>query len=193
MDDLIDRCKAGDRAALEELFRTYRHAATKMACRISGTYQDVEDMVQEAFLKVTRSISQFRGECSFSTWLYRILLNAERDKHRRSGVQFVSLDELMKSGSEVLNKLSERLSVLPHDEYERRESLYVLMSSLKSLPSLDQAALWLREVGDLSYKDISSALGCSIEAVRGRLKRARRAARDRILEMTTPPIEASNS
>ncbi|MCR4425560.1 MAG: sigma-70 family RNA polymerase sigma factor [Firmicutes bacterium] len=181
MEDLIERCKDGNSDALDELFRKHIGTARNMAARICGSCQDLEDTVQEALLRAAKSIGQFRCESSFTTWLYKILLNINRDRLRRAAAPvLVSLDELVANGSGLLSRLSEMLSVRPEEEAMEREQLDVMRRAIASLPRLDQAVIWLREVRNLSYKDISVAMGCSIESVRSRLKRARKAIREQV-------------
>ena len=80
--ELVDRLKAGDARALDELFRRHREAAYGIAFRLVGNREDALDVVQESFIHVMRGVQAFRGQSSFRTWLYRIVTHAALDYRR---------------------------------------------------------------------------------------------------------------
>ncbi|MEI9949621.1 MAG: sigma-70 family RNA polymerase sigma factor [Pseudomonadota bacterium] len=75
LTDLVERCKAGDGLAFREMFRNHRADVARLALRMTGRPGELEDLVQEVFLQVYRSIKDFRGQSRFSTWLYRLTVN----------------------------------------------------------------------------------------------------------------------
>src|SRR5882757_53894 len=83
LSELIERCKAGDGLAFREVFRNHRADVARLVQRMTGRPSDLEDLVQEVFLQVYRSIKDFRGQSRFSTWLYRVTVNVVL-MHRRA-------------------------------------------------------------------------------------------------------------
>ncbi|MGI6541155.1 MAG: RNA polymerase sigma factor [Bacillota bacterium] len=178
MNDLRERVRAGDRNALEQLFAENIETVSKMASSIAGARCDIEDMVQEALLRAVRSIRNFRWECSFSTWLYRILVNVNKDFVRKAGsAEIVSLDQLAEQSDDALPCVRSEVGQ-PEEEAIRQEECETLAEAIRALPRLDSSVLWMREALNLSYAEIADNLGCSVESVRSRLWRARRRLRE---------------
>ncbi|MEA4883967.1 MAG: sigma-70 family RNA polymerase sigma factor [Clostridia bacterium] len=185
--DLCDRVRSGDRQAMEELFARYMSSVSKMAAHALGTYQDVEDVVGEALLRAARSISSFRWESSFTTWLYKIVSNVAADFAQRAAgarMRCVPLDWMRHPDLAIADVGALGQPEAVEDVAIQCETRDILKRAMLALPSPDRAALWLREVRGMSYQEISAALGCSIESVRGRLKRARKRLRLIILSAT---------
>src|SRR5574340_1140344 len=142
--DILRACQRGDAVAYRELLARYRKSALALAFQMLGNAEDAEDVAQEAFVKVFQSIGGFRGEASFSTWLYRIVTNLclGRIRSRRPCL--------------ALEALGEPGSAEESDEHVT-ESL--LTRQVLSLLSADlRAVLLLREQGSLSYLEIATAL-----------------------------------
>ncbi|HOO31114.1 MAG TPA: sigma-70 family RNA polymerase sigma factor [Bacillota bacterium] len=178
MNDLRERVRAGDRNALEQLFAENIETVSKMASSIAGARCDIEDMVQEALLRAVRSIRNFRWECSFSTWLYRILVNVNKDFARKAcSAEIVSLDQLAEQNDDALPCVRSEIGQ-PEEEAIRQEECETLAEAIRALPRLDSSVLWMREALNLSYAEIADNLGCSVESVRSRLWRARRRLRE---------------
>lgn len=179
-NDLRERICAGDRGALEQLFAENIESISKMASSIAGTRCDIEDMVQEALLRAVRSIKNFRWESSFTTWLYRILLNVKRDFARKAAMaEIVSFDQLAEVNEGALQEACSEIGQ-PEKEALRSEKRETLTEAITSLPHLDGSVFWMREVLQLSYAEIADNLGCSVESVRSRLWRTRRRLRESI-------------
>src|SRR5262245_43757568 len=87
IDPLIRRAQRGEQAALRELFQRYRSDVTRIAFRVLGPSADIEDVVQEAFVQLFRSLGSYRGEAKFSTWVYRVVSNVARMHLRREQVR----------------------------------------------------------------------------------------------------------
>jgi RNA polymerase sigma-70 factor (ECF subfamily) len=84
---LVARAREGDGAAFEELVRRYDGSVLRLALRIVGSEETARDIYQEAFLRVFRSLREFRGECAFSTWVFRLVTNLCLDHLRRAGAR----------------------------------------------------------------------------------------------------------
>jgi len=161
---LIERLRAGDPRAFEELVRAYQHRVFGVAVRMLSNAAEAEDIAQEVFLRVHRSVREFRGDAKLSTWLYAItsrlclnrLASAER-RHSRVG--------------------SEALAEVPAGDsgggLEREEVETALRQAIAALPEERRIVVVLRDLEGLSYEEIARALDLEPGTVRSRLHRAR--------------------
>ncbi len=179
---LTYRYQKGDRSALDELVARHRSRAYKYAFQLTRDLERASDIVAEAFLRVCRSLMNFRGQSSFSTWLYRIITNCYLDssKRRPSG-RFVSID-----GSAVLDSLdldrvqSDSCSQI-QQACERNVERECLIRAIGELPQEYRTIVLLFHSEDRSYADIAEILKLPIGTVKSRLNRARLSLRE-ILE-----------
>jgi RNA polymerase sigma-70 factor (ECF subfamily) len=156
--ELIARCQAGDEAAFRELHRRHRARAVFLATQLLQDADEAEDVVQEAFLRVFRSIGKFRGEASFYSWLYRIVVNLCRNHHRRAATHpTLPLDE-----ARAADGLREGDTARLHVE-----------ALLGRLSEALRVTLLLREVVGLSYAEIAEELEVPVGTGRSRLSAAR--------------------
>jgi RNA polymerase sigma-70 factor, ECF subfamily len=160
----IRRCQQGDEQAFAELLRRYRGRAVWLAAQILLDRTEAEDVVQEAFLQVFRSIRKFRGDASFYSWLYRIVVNLCNNRTRRKSSQATGYVDDLATGAELRTGWELRLEI---------ESL------LAELGDELRVTLLLREVGGLSYAEIADELGIPVGTVRSRLSAAREQVRRR--------------
>ncbi len=166
---LVKDARAGDADAFETLVLRYEKRVYALALRMCGNPADAQEAAQEALLSAWQSLPFFRGESSFSTWLYRLTSNASVDLLRREKRQrAVSLDD----GELNLNLPDDRLT--PHEEAEQSELREAIHSGLKTLPDDYRAVLVLRELHQLSYQEISSALDVDLGTVKSRINRGRK-------------------
>ena len=166
---LVKDARAGDADAFETLVLRYEKRVYALALRMCGNPADAQEAAQEALLSAWQSLPFFRGESSFSTWLYRLTSNASVDLLRRDKRQrAVSLDD----GELSLNIPDDRLT--PHEEAEQSELREAIHSGLKTLPDDYRAVLVLRELHQLSYQEISSALDVDLGTVKSRINRGRK-------------------
>ncbi len=166
---LVKDARAGDADAFETLVLRYEKRVYALALRMCGNPADAQEAAQEALLSAWQSLPFFRGESSFSTWLYRLTSNASVDLLRREKRQrAVSLDD----GELSLNIPDNRLT--PHEEAEHSELREAIHSGLKTLPDDYRAVLVLRELHQLSYQEISSALDVDLGTVKSRINRGRK-------------------
>jgi RNA polymerase sigma-70 factor (ECF subfamily) len=162
----VRRCRQGDEAAFRELLRRYRGRALFLASQILRDRTEAEDVVQEAFLRVFRSIRTFRGDASFYSWLYRIVVNLCLDRGRRvPSRRTVALDP----DQDVSDAADSRERFEP-EAVETRMQVHALLAQLGD--DL-RVTLLLRELVGLSYEEIAGQLGVPIGTVRSRLSAAR--------------------
>jgi RNA polymerase sigma-70 factor, ECF subfamily len=162
--ELLAACRRGDPGAFEEVVRTtYRHVYTQ-AYRLVGDRQEAEDVAQDAYLRVFRGLSGFRGEARFETWLYRIVANAAMShlRRRRRFGELLTLTEDEPFDIPAPLRLDEE--AVDRDELRR---------GLEGLPVSLRSALVLKDVYGLSCQEIGDELGISEGAVKVRLHRAR--------------------
>lgn len=165
---VIGACQAGDREAFRLLFETYKDRVFSIAVySFGGDETAASDVSQQIFLKLMTSIGQFRGDSAFTTWLYRLVVNACIDEQRKRR-------RLLPFGEATpLSKIEERR---PQEKlYARREIADSVQAAIKELKPKLRTAILLKYVEDLSYEEIASVLGCSKGTVASRLNRGHRA------------------
>lgn len=173
---LIRRFQQGDQAAAEAIFRLYHPMVHALAARMLGDSTEVEDAVQEAFIRAFRGLKTFRGDASLKTWLYRIATNvclthAERAKKQ---APLERLDETLgPEGSETRGSQLASGDRLPEDEVLGAELAERIQQALDRLSPEFRAVLVLRDIEGLSYEEVAEATGANLGTVKSRLARAR--------------------
>ena len=178
VDELARRAGRGDEDAFSELVRLHEKKVYNLALRICGNQEDAADAAQEAFLSAWRGLPNFRGEAGFSTWLYRLTSNAAIDCLRRTGRrrESVSLDDRGLGLDAVDGAPS------PQAAAEGKELRQAVLEGLGQLSEDHRQALALRELQEMSYEEISAALGVDLGTVKSRISRARGALRKILLK-----------
>ena len=172
---LTDLARTGDRGAFEELVRATSSDIYALALRLTGNEHDARDIVQETYLRAFRSIRRFRGESSFSTWLYRIAANCSATMHhRRRGATVVSIDADLRAGDLPSDLLPDAIGSAT---VERDR----LVRAIATLPLTLRSVVVLHDVYDLGHDEIATELGISSASSRVRLHRARRQLRAALL------------
>lgn len=168
--DIIDRVNGGDTEAFAELVRRYEKTVFNIALRMVGDRDDAADMTQEAFIKAYGSLGSFRGDSRFSAWLYRITTNVCLDHLRaRARKKQVSLDD--DDGQEF--ELPD-MRAMPEEQLMRKLSMQAVRRGLERLAPEHRQILIMRELGGMSYAEISSALSLEEGTVKSRIFRARK-------------------
>lgn len=160
---LLDRCVAGEEAAWRGLHARYYRNAVYVLRRLGVAQTQLEDVCQEVFLDVFRSLPSFRHEADFRTWLYRICVGRARVARRRAKIVRL-LESLFANGGE---------EVADHSLDEGRANRQ-LGKALEALPEAERAVFVLFELEGLSGKEIAEVLGCTESAVFRRLHHARK-------------------
>lgn len=164
--ELIERCRSGDQSAYQALVQRYQKKAFWIAYEMINDKEEALDLVQEAFVRVFRSIDRFDTSKSFYTWLYRIVTNLCIDALRKgSKGRPVSLDGV---GDTIPKGRS------PRESLEKRELGEQIRSILDVLPKKYKTMITLRDIEGHSCLDIADVLGCSHANVRWRLHKARK-------------------
>lgn len=169
----IRLAKEGDEQAFEALVTAYERKVYNYALRSTGNEQDAMDITQEVFLRVFRSLSGFKEESSFSTWLYRITFNICIDfsrKNAKRNENSLSLDGEAADGKE-LELLDERHA--PEAAYDRKELREEIAGAILRLSEQHREVLVMREISGLSYAEIAEVLELEEGTVKSRIARAR--------------------
>ncbi len=180
VERLVERAKAGDAEAFSEIVGCYEKFVYNTACRVltaSGqSTADAEDIAQDALLKAWRSLSSFRGDCSFSTWIFRVTVNTARDvirmSARRPVVSLTRSDE-DDGEPEIWDVPVTSGSEIPEEMAERRELIEAVRRAVESLPEEQRHAVVLRDIHELPYSEISAILGVEVNTVKSRISRGR--------------------
>ncbi len=172
-EELISAFLAGDQASFEELAQRYESVIMNMAYRLLGNRSDAADVTQEIFILLLRKLGSFRGEAKFSTWLYRVSLNACHDYARRLR-RHVSISE---SPGDDLPELEERLAddglESPEQSLERAEVQETVQEAIGRMPYKFREIVFLHDISGYNYKEVAEILGINLGTVKSRLNRAR--------------------
>jgi RNA polymerase sigma-70 factor (ECF subfamily) len=178
---LLDRIRAGDKAACSECVELHSPGVYRLALRMMRNEAEAEDVVQETFLSAFKAIGSFQGRAGLGTWLYRIAYNAALMRLRRAQPLVVSVDEPLEleDGAEVPRELHD-WCCLPERDFETAEARTELERAIHELPEKLRAVFVLRELEGLSTEQAAEALDLSVENVKTRLHRARLWLRERL-------------
>jgi RNA polymerase sigma-70 factor (ECF subfamily) len=183
-EQLLDRHQAGERAALEELFRRYRQPAYRVAFRLLGNEADALDAVQEGFVKALTHLHGFQGRSSFKTWLLRVVSNAALDLGRQRGRREAVPLEAVQGGETMPPQLTAA------DEtgrgLERADLRHLLDEALATLSDVQRQTFVLYADAGLSYREIGEVMQTSIGTVMSRLHYARQKLRAFLSTRATP-------
>jgi RNA polymerase sigma-70 factor (ECF subfamily) len=173
---LIREAQRGSRAAFEELVRQYDQAVLRLALHLTGSESDAQDIFQEAFLKAYRNVSNFRFECSFYTWLYRIVTNLCLDHLRKKQVR--KEDAPVATGSDgepydVLERVADqRAGANPERELMARELGQRIHAALGKLSARERMVFELKHYHGLKLRTIGDILETTEETAKNTLFRA---------------------
>ncbi|MFQ5656054.1 MAG: RNA polymerase sigma factor [Candidatus Methylomirabilales bacterium] len=174
---LVNRLKAGDSEAFDVLFRRHVKTVYRQAFKLVGNEAEAEEVVQEVFLTLYEKAKTFRGDAAFSTWLYRLTMNAALTKlRRRRRSREVAIEDHMpqyqKDGHHLVRPVVDWSQDL-EKHVMSAEMQRILQQALDQLQPKDKAVVVLSDLEGISNQEIAKALGLSVPAVKARLHRAR--------------------
>jgi RNA polymerase sigma-70 factor, ECF subfamily len=187
---MIERAKAGDAAAFEQMIDCYQRKVISTAWRILGNREDARDAAQEVFLRVYKYLGGFRADQDFAAWLYRIIINVCRDQMRKRGRpdQFTSFEF-----EQELGNFDARAS---NDDVEaaaiRSQQQAMIARALETLSRKERAAIVLRDLEGLTTEQVARVLGSTQTTVRSHISSARakiKKFRDRTLAGVRPTMK----
>ena len=186
---LVEKAQKGDKRAFGILVEKYHKKLTRLLARMVRDQSEIEDIVQDSFIKAYRAINNFRGDSAFYTWLYRIGINTAKNHlvslgRRPKAMNDVEIEDVenFEDGQELRNLET------PENSMMTGEIVTTVNDTIESLPDELKEAISLREMDGLSYEEIAELMQCPIGTVRSRIFRAREA----IAEKLKPLIETSN-
>ena len=187
-DALIEKCRNGDSAAMEQLVLKYQNRIYNVILKICADPDDAAELTQETFVKVIENLDKFEGRSGFYTWTFRIAVNLTLNYcQRNSKLAFRSLDaEQQQQDDDQVRQvlkdfLSDDSSPDPATEVQSKELYRIAARVLMGLDEAHRAVIVLRDIEGMSYARIAEVLDIELGTVRSRLSRARSKMRD-ILE-----------
>lgn len=178
---VIEACQQGDRAAFQLLFEAYKDKVFSIAVySIGGDRSTADDVTQQVFLKLFTAIRQFRGDSEFTTWLYRLVVNAcldERRRHRR----LLPWGETVAMRNPGDKKPQEK-------QYARLEISEAVREAIAELKPKFRLPILLKYIEGLSYEEIASVMGCSKGTVASRLNRGHSQLAKRLSHLNNPAV-----
>ena len=171
--EIIASCRQGDRDALRVLYDTYKDRVYSLSLYFfHGDESVAADVTQQVFLKLITSVPQFKGNAEFSTWLYRLVVNACQDAARRRKSAALATDR---------SWLEEFASpCTQEDDYTRAQNAHCVRGAVSELPPKLRMAVLLRYFDDLSYEEMAQVLNCSMGTVASRLSRGHKILAERL-------------
>lgn len=178
---LVERARAGDQAAFEQLVRQYDRQIFRVAQHITQNREDAEDITQDVFLKAYGKLNQFQGNSKFSTWLTRIAVNESLMRLRkRKTNRTVSMDQEVQTEEGSIPRDFADWTPNPEQQYNQAELRDILSRTIAGLSPAFRTVFTLRDIENLSTEETANALGLSVPAVKSRLLRARLQLRERL-------------
>ncbi|MEE9548048.1 MAG: RNA polymerase sigma factor RpoE [Nitrosomonadaceae bacterium] len=179
---LVERAQRGDKRAFDLLVVKYQRKLARLLSQFIRDAAEVEDVTQETFIKAYRSLSSFRGDSAFYTWLYRIGINAAKNflvaQKRRASTTTNEFDIEVAENFEEGSQLRELNT--PENELMSKQIAQTVHQALQALPEELRSAITLREIEGLSYEEIASIMSCPTGTVRSRIFRARESIADKL-------------
>ena len=180
--ELVERFqRTRDQGAFDELVARHSGRAYQQALAFLGNREDAEEVAQDAFIRIYRSLPKFRGDAEFSTWMYRIVMNLCNNRYRwnkvRGAGRNISVDAPLEpknsSGDAPLKMELPDDRMIPDREVAFVELRDRTEAAMKSLPEVYRQAVLLRNVKQLDYEQIAQILHCAVGTVKSRINRGR--------------------
>jgi RNA polymerase sigma-70 factor (ECF subfamily) len=171
--ELIQQLRAGDEGAFKSLVANYQDLVYNTALGIVQNSEDAEDVAQEVFIQVYRSIDQFKGDARLSTWIYRITTTKALDhiRSRKRKKRFAFITSLFGPNDELVHEPVDFQH--PGVTLDRKEQAALLFRMIEQLPENQKLAFTLHKTEELSYQEIADVMQLSVSAVESLLFRAR--------------------
>jgi RNA polymerase sigma-70 factor (ECF subfamily) len=184
---VIEACQQGDRDAFQSLFEAYKDKVFSIAVYSSGGDRTLaEDVTQQIFLKLFTAIRQFRGDSEFTTWLYRLVVNACLDEKRRSKRLLPWESTGTTKTTAAMNNVSDKK---PQErQYARLEVAEAVRVAIEELKPKFRLPILLKYIEGLSYEEIAEVMGCSKGTVASRLNRGHSQLAKRLSHLNNPAL-----
>ncbi|OIQ86963.1 ECF RNA polymerase sigma-E factor [mine drainage metagenome] len=185
---LVERAQRGDKGAFGLLVDKYQRKLGRLLSRMIRDQAEVEDVVQEAFIKAYRALPNFRNDSAFYTWLYRIGINTAKNHLVAMGRRPRAVPEIEVEDAENFEDGDElRTIATPETELMSKQVAKAVNEAVESLPDELRTAISLREIEGLSYEEIATLMNCPIGTVRSRIFRARETIAEKLKPLLDTP------
>lgn len=185
---LVERAQSGDKRAFGLLVEKYQRKLGRLLSRMIRDQSEVEDVVQEAFIKAYRALPNFRNESAFYTWLYRIGINTAKNYLVAMGRRPRAVPEIEVEDAENFEGGDELRTIdTPETELMSKQVAQTVNETVASLPEELRTAITLREIDGLSYEEIATLMNCPIGTVRSRIFRARETIAEKLRPLLDTP------
>jgi len=186
---LVEKAQKGDKKAFGILVEKYNKKLTRLLSRMVRDQSEIEDIVQDSFIKAYRAINNFRGDSAFYTWLYRIGINTAKNHLVSLGRRPKAMNNVEIEDIENFDDGHDMRSLeTPETAMMTNEIVVTVNQAIEFLPDDLRQAISLREMDGLSYEEIADIMDCPIGTVRSRIFRAREA----ISENLKPLLEKTD-
>jgi RNA polymerase sigma-70 factor (ECF subfamily) len=169
IDAIIQRCLAGDQIAWEQIVRQHWRKVFNIAYKFTGKHDEAEDLTQDVFLKIFKSLDTFDRRANFQTWLVSVSRNLCIDHYRSVRKERETIDRDVDAGE--LSPVAQTVS--PVAALEHRDRVELLKKALDQLPPTLRSAVLLRDIQELSYQEIADRLNLPEGTVKSRINRGR--------------------
>jgi RNA polymerase sigma-70 factor, ECF subfamily len=174
--EIINKLRLGDEKAFKQIVESYQKLVVNTCFGLVHNLEDAEDIAQDVFIEVFRSVEKFRADSKLSTWLYRIAVNRSlnfiRDNKRRKW--FRSFEDAAENKNTPWEKITNDSLENPEYEFENNQRAQVLHQTVDALPKNQRIAFTLNKYEDLSYKEISEIMNLSMSSVESLIHRAKK-------------------
>lgn len=172
---LVERIKAGDIDAFEELFNRYQKRIYNLIYRMVDNEQDANDLTQEVFIRVYNSINTIRTDASFAAWIRTVAINITRDffRKKKRTVKTDSYDAAINMDNGDIERQIEDISPNPHNILESKETSKIVEKAISSLSQQHKEVIILHHIDGQDVENIAAALNLPVGTVKSRLARAR--------------------
>ncbi|MEO8439688.1 MAG: sigma-70 family RNA polymerase sigma factor [Spartobacteria bacterium] len=175
--ELVRKAQEGDTEAFDQLVGRFRNRVFGMIYNMVHNEQDAWDLSQDSFVKAWKSIARFRGQSSFYTWIYRIVMNVTIDWLRKKQVKGTGAefdDAIQLKEIDPASRTVPHADALPHERMQHQEIRRRIDLAIAQLSPEHRAVILMKEIEDMQYHEIAESLGCSIGTVMSRLFYARK-------------------
>lgn len=174
--EIIEKLKQSDEQAFRQLIENHQKLVVNTCFGIVQNHEDAEDIAQEVFIEVFRSIHKFRADAKISTWLYRISVNRSLNfiRDNKKNIWFHSFEDEVAAKSRQLKQIESSKSDQPEFELENKQRAIILHEAINSLPNNQKVAFSLSKYEELSYQEIAEVMELSISSVESLLFRAKK-------------------
>ncbi len=182
--EIIHKVLSGKREAFETLVEKYEKLIYNLSYQLTNSTEDAFDISQETFLKAYKSLGSFRGDCKFSTWLYKICNNVANDylrsKQRKQTISLTVYDE--EDEKEEQLDIADEVNENPDEQLLKKERIEAVREAIAALSPDHREVIVLRDIEGYSYDEISEILDLEIGTVKSRINRARQIIKETLIK-----------